>query len=687
MAYDQKELIRKFREFYSKDEYSAQIADIVSGPHGKKSLEIDYAVMTEFEPELGELLVSEPDTIISTAEDALIEHISEEYGEKRLGLHVRFHGFPEAQRTSIRYLRSSDVGKFLVIEALVKKASEVRPKMVEAAFKCMHPSCGEIELYPQEGSKISEPVVCRACERSRTETHFKLILNKSVFVDEERLEVQELPEKLEGGQQPQRIVALTEDDMAGILTPGDRAILYGILKAIPRIRGNVKSTTFDFIFQVNFLEKENKEYTDIEPSDDEIRQIEEIAKSGEAVEKVIRSIAPTVYGHDIIKKTLALQLFGGVSKEMPDGSHVRGDIHTLLVGDPGTAKSQMLRYISSLSPRGVYASGRSASAAGLTAAAVKDEGGDGRWTLEAGALVMADGGIACIDELDKMNKDDRSSMHEAMEQQTITVVKAGISATLKSRCAILGAANPKFGRFSDKTENYFEEIDLPAPLISRFDTIFIMIDRKNRERDKEIAQHILKGHRIGEKLKNDITDEEIKSHKPELNPDFLKKYVSYAKRKNPIMSDAVIEKIQSYYLKTREKGKQTVAITARHLEALVRMAEASARIRLSDEVNEKDGEMAIEIMDTYLGKVLGYDSDMAYIGESSKTRSKKKILIEILEHLFAKSENGEVPFKHIRAEAEQNGFSKNELEELLQKLWHDGTMSEKMHGVYVEVKN
>ncbi len=689
MPYEHKKLIRKFKELYEKDEYSVQIADIISGEHGKKSIIIDHKELSEFDPEVVETLVENPELVIRAAEEALEELIKEKMGGDEgvvpKGLHARFWNFGERWRTSIRYLRSADVGRFVVIEGLVKKASEVRPKLIEAAYMCRE--CKVVSMYEQEGARLMEPLFCKNpdCGLSKSETGFKLIMSKSVFVDEERLEIQELPEKLEGGQQPQRIIALAEDDMAGILAPGDRVIVYGVLQAVPRTRGNIKSTTFDFIFRVNYVDKENKEYTDIEPSEEDIKKIEEIAHSGDAIGQVVRSIAPTVYGHDDVKKALALQLFGGVAKEMPDGTHIRGDIHILLVGDPGTAKSQMLRYMSSLSPRGVYASGRSASAAGLTAAAVKDEGGDGRWTLEAGALVMADGGIACVDEMDKMSKEDRSSMHEAMEQQTITVVKAGISATLKSRCALLGAANPKYGRFSGRADTQFEEIDLPAPLISRFDMIFIMLDEQNPKRDKDIAHHILKGHRIGEKLKSGIEeDEEIKSHTSLLEPELLKKYVSYAKRKNPIMTDGAIERIESYYLEKRKAGKKegTVAITARHLEALIRMTESSARIRLSEYADESDAEVAIELMKSYLENVLHDDVDTQYTGESRDTRNKKKIVQEALDELF--KEHGEVRMEQIKERLEGK-LAGTDVEEIVKKMWKGGEISEKRHGVYVKV--
>ncbi len=679
MQYTEKELVERFEELFEDDLYASQIADIVAGIESRRSVIVKYEDLANFDPVIAEDLLTDPASVLPSADLALKEFIKRNYEPLKRKAHVRISGLPYL--TPIRELRSEDVGRFIAVEALVKKATEVRPKLVEAAFKCTHPSCGGIALYEQEGPKLTEPVFCKICERGRSETKFKLIPARSKFIDEERLEVQELPEKLKGGQQPQRLVAIAEDDITGIVAPGDRVVITGILKALPRSYGNIRLTTFDFRLEINYIEKQNKEYSEMRPTDEEIREIEEVAKGPDPLGTVTASIAPTISGMDDVKRALALQLFGGVPKEMPDGTRIRGDIHILLVGDPGTAKSQLLRYMSSLSPRGQYASGKSASAAGLTAAAVKEEGGDGRWTLEAGALVLADGGIACIDEMDKMGKDDRSAMHEAMEQQTITVVKAGISATLKSRCAVLGAANPKLGRFSPDAENLIEEIDLPAPLISRFDVIFTILDRPDPQRDEEIATHILKGHKIGEELRRgEESTEDMESHKPVLSPEFLKKYVSYAREMTPVLTEAAMERIKRYYLETRRKGKEQISITARHLEALVRMAEASAKIRLSEDVTEADAEIAIEIMENYLKKVLSYDVDLAYTKMDRKTRNKGKIIMEIIRKL--EEEEGAAPMAKIVEMASREGMMEEDIREVVEKLNNKGEIYEPSHGKY-----
>ncbi|MFB6185414.1 MAG: ATP-binding protein, partial [Halobacteriaceae archaeon] len=317
------------------------------------------------------------------------------------------------------------------------------------------------------------------------------------------------------------------------------------------------------------------------------------------------------YGYEETKMALILQLFSGVKKELPDKSRVRGDLHLLLIGDPGTGKSKLLQYIRKIAPRSVYTSGKGSTSAGLTAAAVRDDFGDGQqWTLEAGALVLADQGIAAVDELDKMDPTDRSAMHEGLEQQEISISKAGINATLKSRCALLGAANPKYGRF-DQYEPIAEQIDLEPALISRFDLIFTVTDQPDEDRDEKLAEHILQTNYAGELNTHrkqsrtaNVSEEQInqatETVTPEIESEFLRKYIAYAKKNcYPTMSEAAKQRIQEFYVNLRAKGQEEdapVPVTARKLEAIVRLAEASARVRLADTVTEADAERVIEIV-------------------------------------------------------------------------------------------
>jgi replicative DNA helicase Mcm len=415
---------------------------------------------------------------------------------------------------------------------------------------------------------------------------------------------------------------------------------------------------------VNSLEFKEADAYEMEISPEEQEQIDALGKNPDAIELIRDSISPTIFGLEFEKEALALQLFGGITKIMPDNTRIRGDIHILLVGDPGTAKSQLLRHMSEVTPRGIYASGKSATSAGLTAAAVKDDFGEGRWTLEAGALVLADKGLACVDELDKMTKEDRSSMHEAMEQQTISVAKAGITATLQSRCSILGAANPKFGRFT-QSDIIADQINLPPTLLSRFDLIFPIYDRPDAAEDAKIADHILNSHLVGEMRERynsrgesdetyDREDFEAmdRTRKPIIDPTLLRKYVYVAKkRKFPVLTEEAIARLKSYYLEVRKLGEsaesRAVPITARQLEGFVRVAEASARARMSDDVTIDDAERAIRIVREYLRRVIGrggdeleWDSDLLNTGVPQSQQQRRIAINKLMKDLTIQDSQG-----------------------------------------------
>jgi len=384
---------------------------------------------------------------------------------------------------------------------------------------------------------------------------------------------------------------------------------------------------------------------------------------------------------------------------MPDGTYIRGDIHVLLVGDPGTAKSQILSYMSKLAPRSIYASGKASSAAGLTAAAVRDEFAEGQWTLEAGALVLADMGIACIDEIDKMDEADKSALHQAMEQQEISVAKAGINATLKSRCALLAAANPKLGRF-DEFIPIHEQINMPPALLSRFDLIFSILDKPNRKIDTELATHILRTHKAGEVYENITKSRKSKHTKeeeealmanimPTFTPEFLRKYVAYAKRNVfPVMTDDAMELLKNYYVDFRGSSEDSVPFTPRQLEAFVRLAEASARVRLSDEVTVDDAKRAISIIDQYLRRVgmdreTGrFDIDIIATGISHSQHERMRLIMDVIRRLSSQSKDGNADVGDIIREAEMQGVESSKAEEALDRLKRNGQIYEPMHGKY-----
>ena len=487
--------------------------------------------------------------------------------------------------------------------------------------------------------------------------------------------------------------------MVGEIAPGDRVIVNGILHSMQRRRGTFRLTSFNKSMDAISVESQQLAFEEVEVTPEDEKEIIKVSKDPELYDKMKSSISPTIFGLDVEKEAMILQLFGGIAKEMPDGTRIRGDIHTLFVGDPGTAKSQMLTYLSKLAPRSVYASGKASSAAGLTAAAVRDEFAEGQWTLEAGALVLADMGVACIDEMDKMEETDRSSIHQAMEQQEISVAKAGINATLKSRCALLAAANPKLGRF-DEFIPIHEQINMPPALLSRFDLIFSIIDKPDRKKDTDLATHILHTHKAGEvseqikrfkktKFTKKEQDTMMRNVMPTYPPEFIRKYVAYAKRNIfPVMTNEALEILKNYYVDFRSSSEDSVTFTPRQLEAFVRLAEASAKMRLSQEVTISDAKRAIYIIDQYLRRVgmdreTGkFDIDIIATGISHSQHDRMRMIMDIVQRLSDESKDGNAARGDVIREAEIEGLESGRVEEALDRLKRNGQIYEPVHGKY-----
>lgn len=678
MKYTEDEIRSMWLDFLSRSEYGRNLSRIVDEYPDERSLIVKFEDIVEYNPAFAEDFLKYPDIYLSIGEEAIKRYTGEE-----MDIHLRVSSLPRDRRKDIRDLRSVHLGQFISIEGIIRRATEVRPKLKIGAFKCS--DCGGLTYVEQSGSRLVEPHKCAHCGKSKPTVKFTLDVQQSIFVDTQRVEIQENPENLRGGEQPQRLSAYLEDDLAGIIVPGDRVVLNGILRPKERrIFGNVKITEFDIFLDVVSIDKEKKELESIEITEEDEARIKEEARKGNIIERLRDSIAPTIYGMKIEKEALLLQMFGGVPKKMKDGTRIRGDIHILLVGDPGTAKSQLLQYMAQIAPRGIYTSGKGSSAAGLTATAVRDE--NGRWTLEAGALVLADMGLAAIDEIDKMSSTDRDSIYQAMEQQIITVTKAGIYATLMARCSILGAANPKYGRF-DPNRPLVDQIDLPTPLLSRFDVIFKIVDVPNPDKDKALAEHILNAHLVGEMLQLEEENILAESYSPKIEPEFFRKYVAYAKRNIfPKLSDEAMELLKKKYVETRKLYEEThaVAITPRQLEAMIRLAEASARARLSEVVTKEDAERAIRIVEYFLKEASTeegiIDADILYTGISSRQRSVMEKIDIIMRKLI--DEKGFAEEEEILEEAKKMGIDEMKALRILEKMHREGLIREVRSGVY-----
>lgn len=681
------EIWAEFFEKYYYEEINNLAFRIKSGEN-KRAIYVNYIEdLSVFqEGRLAEELIEYPDEVLAHAEKGLAS-CTNIYGVTLEGCKPRFYSLPSTKKILIRDLRSSHISKFIAIEGIVRKVTEVRPKIISAAFKCTN--CRNIIHVPQDDSTLRYPYECR-CGSKR----FQLIPEKSLSIDSQRVKIQEYPENLRGGEQPQSIDVLLEGDLTGTINPGDRVIVNGIVRAKPRGIQQKMLTLMDLYIEGNSIEMLQQEYEEFEITEKDREEIIKLAQSEDIYEKVVKTIAPSIYGHEDIKLAIALQLFGGIPKKLPDGTEIRGDIHILLVGDPGVAKSQLLKYVHRIAPRSVYTTGKGTTSAGLTATAVRDEV-DGRWTLEAGALVLADKGVALVDEIDKMRKEDRSALHEALEQQTISIAKAGINAILKARCALLAAANPKFGRF-DRFSPIAEQIDLSPTLLSRFDLIFVMTDEPGEAKDKELAGHILKMHQLGEileKFKERGLKEELKVEiakiEPAIEPELFRKYVAYARNIYPVLSEEAKQKIEEFYvtLRSRAKDNSPVPITARQLESIVRLAEASARIRLSEEVKAEDVDRVIGIVQRCLAQIAvdpetgAWDIDYAYTGTSKKQRDRIFTLKKIIEELEETSENG-APEEEILSRARGEGIDEGKAREILSKLKMMGEIFCPKYGFY-----
>jgi replicative DNA helicase Mcm len=679
-----------------KTRYKKELGEISREYPHKRSLSLDYREIERFGKvgiALADELLENPGKVIEDVLDTIknAQLIRTKDGKEPKGINIRFTNLPK--KTLIRNIRSDDINTFVSVEGILRKTTEVRPRIVEAVFRC---PAGHFTHKLQKYGKFIDPDGCAT--DGCTFKKLDLIPARSRFIDSQKMRVQESPEGLRGGEQPQTMDVDVTDDLSGKVSPGDRVIINGILRSMQRVIKGEKSTVFDIFIECNSIEVAEKEFEEVEIDEKDEDEILRLSKDPMIYRMITHSIAPTIYGSEDVKQAIALQLFGGMSKEMPDGSRLRGDIHVLLIGDPGIAKSQLLRYVVKLSPRAIYTSSQSSTAAGLTATAVKDEFGEGRWTLEAGALVLADMGVAAVDEMDKMEKGDRSALHEAMEQQSISVAKAGITATLKSRCALLGAANPKYGRF-DMFGDLSDQINMPPSLLSRFDLIFIMTDQPEQKRDLAIAEHILKAHITGELIAQHkktpiagVTDEyiqqQLKPVMPDIDPALFRKYVAYAKRNCfPMVSPEAKEALVGYYMKLRgiAEPNKPVPVTARQLEALVRLAEASARIRLSSNIDTTDAERVIHIVDAclrqiaYDAKTGTFDIDKVVTGISKEKRDIVRVIKDAIRDIGGEGRRAAID--QVIDTVSGKGFSREKVKEGIDMLLRNGEAMEPKHGI------
>ena len=655
--------IAKFEEFFA-TLYKDDVFSILEKYPDERTLNVDYTTLEIFDPDLADLLIEKPEEVINSAKIA-IKNIDPLV--KDADLNIRFEHLSNI--IPLKTLLSKYIGTFVAADGIVRKTDEIRPRIETGVFECR--GCMRLhEVEQTSANHIIEPSLCSECGGRS----FRLLQEESKYVDTQTARMQEPLENLSGGTEPKQMLMILEDDLVDKLNPGDKVRITGTLKTFREER----SGKFKNYIYVNHIEALEQEFEELHLSEEDEEEILELSKDPHIYEKIIKSTAPSIKGYRDVKEAIALQLFGGASKQLEDETKLRGDIHILIVGDPGIGKSQILKYVSRLAPRSIYTSGKGTTGAGLTAAAVRDELGG--WSFEAGALVLGDQGNVCVDELDKMRSEDRSALHEALEQQTVSIAKAGIMATLNSRCSVLAAANPKFGRF-DRYKILAEQIDLPAPIISRFDLIFVIEDKPSREKDSELAEHILKTHQFN------TVDYEIE-------PELLRKYIAYARKNvNPRLTEDANNVLKEFYVSTRNSNPEeqgAVPITARQLEAIIRLSEASAKIKLKETVEREDAEKAVRLqmaclkevgVDPETGEI---DSDIVSGGTPKSDRDKIKLVTEEIKQL-EEEYNGEAPLNVILSNmSDKYGVSEDKTEQIIKNLRQKGVIYEPTPGYYKE---
>jgi len=651
--------ITKFEEFFS-TKYKDDVFKILEKYPDDRSLIVDYIDLEMFDSDLADLLIEKPEDVLIASSKA-IKNIDPLM--KGANLNIRMENLTNI--VQLKYLLSKYIGKFVSVEGIVRKTDEIRPRIETGVFECR--GCMRLHEVEQTNSNnVVEPSLCTECGGRS----FRLLQEESTYIDTQTARIQEPLEKLSGGTEPKQMLITLEDDLVDSLNPGDNVIITGTLKTFKEDRsGKYKNYIY-----ANFIKPQEEEFEELEITEEDEAKIIELSQDPNIYEKIIKSTAPSIKGYRQVKEAIALQLFGGASKELEDKTRLRGDIHILIVGDPGIGKSQMLKYVSKLAPRSIYTSGKGTTGAGLTAAAVRDELGG--WSLEAGALVLGDKGNVCVDELDKMRPEDRSALHEALEQQTISIAKAGIMATLNSRCSVLAAANPKFGRF-DRYKRLAEQIDLPSPILSRFDLTFVVEDKPDTENDRELAKHILKIHQ------NDSVGYEIE-------PDLLRKYIGYAKANiHPQLTDESNKVLEDFYVNMRNSAtdeESPVPITARQLEAIIRLAEASAKIKLKDKVEVEDAKRAVDLQLACLQEV-GYDPETGEIDidviEGRTPKSEREKLQKVTEEIRELQEEyqGQAPINALTSNLMDNyKMSEEKIEGIIKQLKNKGIIFEPKNG-------
>jgi len=678
--------LRSFKDRTGDYKYFDKINNMIAT--SSAYITVDYIDFDSFKPSLAKDIIHNPDEMLAAFSEAVVSILSEihpEYADEiKDNIRVRIGNY--AVQKGLRDINADVINKLLGVSGMVVRSSEVKPFGKRIAYRCLN--CNQINLSQLKGLSLRKPQRCLNC----SEKELEMDIENSLFIDFQLVRLQELPEDLPAGQLPHYIEVTILGDLVDQCRPGDRVMLTGVVRIDQEsssfTSGNssssqIKNSLFRLRMEGNNIEylggragdKKTRSIERISISAEDEKQIVAMSKKPDIYEKLISSFAAHVYGHEVIKESILLLIVGSVNKKLDDGSARRGDINILLVGDPGTAKSEMLKFAAKIAPRGLYTSGRGSTAAGLTAAVIRDKAGI--MMLEAGAVVLGDQGVVCIDEFDKIKAEDRSALHEVMEQQTCSVAKGGIVATLNARTSILSAANPMYGKY-DPYKNITENVNLPIPLLTRFDIIYVIRDIPEKEKDSKIAGHIL-----------DIHKDIKKTSQTAINIDLLSKYLAFAKQVvEPELTREAVSIIRDYYMKMRNVDSDSmITVTPRQLEGLIRLSTARARLLLKEKVEKEDAERSIFLVQRML-ETAGVDVNTGKVdlgvlhGKPFSEISKLKLFMEIFSSLSGEDKNDVEENTFVIELSKTGKFSEADAKSFIKKAMNDGQIYERKPGFY-----